>query len=369
MLQWTRAKLDQPGVGGTGGSFEPYRELLAALDRYHTFAKRDPDDAGLVSSLRQIVHWAGRQLDGYPTETRNAAVSEVRGAASDEVGRLLLANVERTGQQLRTAPSYQVAEAVLAAADDYLAEFDTTPEAGQVSNVREEALRYKHDNNLFVNTGSSKEHNLSSERNFYTHPRSAVPADVNCALCTAAAVVTAVTGTLVTTDAIVRQLHPLPALSGPATSALGDLDYAVVYQHPESFFRIGRTLQGGSSMADLPRIVAVNIKAAEGIKTAVRQYGVSVLGGQSPSMRVAEAKSEMMLPRYQGCVFAVLVESAGHWNLARRTRDGVLFVDYQTDHVDRHGPQTGANPQMGVKPAGQRDLGEQHDVTFLAFTR
>ncbi|HCT80099.1 MAG TPA: hypothetical protein DGT23_26745 [Micromonosporaceae bacterium] len=192
------------------------------------------------------------QLTEYPSEARNAAVTTVRRAAYDEVERVLLAAVDRADQQLGATPSFQTAEAVLFAADEYLREFGTTANAAAL-------------------------------------PTSA------------------------------RRL----------------------YQHPETFTQLGRTLQGGSSMADLAKTVRVNVEAADGTRHAVRLFGVSDRGGQPFAVRVAEAKQAMMLPRYQGCVFAVLVESAGHWNLARRTPDGVVFVDYQTDRVDKQGHRRG----------------------------
>lgn len=216
--------------------------------------------------------------------------------------------------------------------------------------------------------GYTEVHNLSSERNYHIKPRGAVPADINCALCTTAAVVTNVTGRLVTTDAVVRALHPNPTLAVPAAAALqsGPLDYARLYQHPETFNRrsIGRTLQGGT--ADASRINQTNLLAAAGIKEAVGLFGVSAQGGQPTSVKVGHAKQMMMSPRYDGCVFAVLVESAGHWNFARKGETGIEFIDYQSDRPDKQGLTGGVTPQLGVTST---DLGGAQDVIFLAFGR
>lgn len=364
-FNWTRAELDKRGVGDIGGSFEPYRNLLGTLDRYETFSKRDADAPGLETILNEVIHWANRQLTDYPSEARNTAVAKVRDAAR---GALLGASVDRAHKQYLAAPSFHAAEVVLLAAHEYLTAFAVAAEGEEhVRRIRKAVLDDKAARKLFLNTGYTTEHNLSAERTYWSKTRGAVPADINCALCTAAAVVTNVTGKLVTTDEVVRKLYPKPELADPAQKALDSsgLDYAQLYQHPESFTRIGRTLQGGGSMADLSKTTTANNRAASGIRAAVvKHFGVSDRGGEPDSMRVEQARKMMLSPKYDGCVFAVLVESAGHWNFARRTETGVVFVDYQSDRDDMQGPQGGANPQMGVK---NQDLGDKHDVTFLAF--
>lgn len=97
-------------------------------------------------------------------------------------------------------------------------------------------------------------------------------------------------------------------------------------------------------MADLSKTVTVNVKAADGIKKVAQRFGVAEQGTQSAAMPFAEAVQAMLQPKYDGCVFAVLVVSAG--------------------------PQIGNTPQMGVKAtAAARDLGNQQNVSFLAFSR
>ncbi|MER5642433.1 hypothetical protein ABT095_36530 [Kitasatospora sp. NPDC002227] len=370
MLEWTREKLDRRDAGDIGGSFEPYRELLAALDRYAKAAPRDPDDQALAALLRVIIGHARNQLERHPAEARNLAVRAVHDAAQAELERLLRTAVERAAQRLSAAPGYHAAESVLFATDDYRREFDGHAHAGQVAARRQEALNYKFETFQYVNTASTGEHNVSADRHYLTRTRMVVPAKVNCALCTAAGVATSLTGRLVSTDALVRHLYPNPdeVLSGDADRALvaDGLDYAKVYQHPESFNRIGRTLTGG--MADVSSTSLVNSQAAEGMRRALQRLGVPALGERSATMTAAEAKRVMTQSEYEGCVFAVLLVSAGHWNAARRTASGLRFIDYQTDHVGWDGARSGPNPQKGMDPApARRDLGDEETVSFTAF--
>ncbi|MEV6279670.1 hypothetical protein [Nocardia sp. NPDC051832] len=370
MLKWTRANLDVTGVGNIGTSNTEYQELLTALDLYVVSSKADPDDPGLVPILRQVRGRADQQLTRHPAEERNAAVTRVRDDAHAETGRVLLAAVHRADRAMTSDPSFQHADAVLLTADAYLREFATTTDAAAVVAIRDQIMHHKMTHAMLLNDASTEECNLVADKWYYNKPRPAVPADINCGLCTTAAVITAVTGDFVTTADVVRKIHPAPQLAEPAKKGLAGRDYATVYQHPESFVSFGRNLQGGDSMADLSKTAAVNAKAAEGIKSAAQQFGVTAQGPQSPQLSFAEAAQAMLQPTYDGCVFAVLVVSAGHWNFARRTPDGLVFVDYQTDRRDKQGPQIGTTPQMGVKAtAAERDLGSKQNVTFLAFSR
>lgn len=370
MLKWTRANLDVPGVGNIGASNTQYQQLLTALDLYGVSSKADPDDPGLVPVLRQVRERAQQQLTQHPGEERNAAVTQVRNDAHTETGRVLLANVNRADRAMTADPSFQHADAVLLAADAYLREFAGSGDAASVVAIRDLIIHHKMTHAMLLNDGSTVECNLVADKWYYNKPRMAVPADINCGLCTAAAVITAVTGSFVTTADVVRRIYPAAPLVDAARTGLAGRDYATVYQHPESFVSFGRNLQGGSNMADLAKTVTVNAKAADGIKAVAQQFGVTEQGTQSTALPFADAVQAMLQPKYDGCVFAVLVVSAGHWNFARRTPDGLVFVDYQTDRPDKQGPQIGTNPQMGVKAtAAQRDLGDQQTVTFLAFSR
>ncbi|WP_019929733.1 hypothetical protein [Nocardia sp. BMG111209] len=370
MLKWTRANLDTPGVGNIGPSNTQYEQLLTALDLYADAGKTDPDDQSLVPVLRQVRDRAEQQLTQHPTEERNAAVARVRDDAHTETGRVLLATVHRADRAMTADPNFRHADAVLLATDAYLREFAKTDDATIVAEIRDRIMYHKMTHAMLLNTGSTAECNLVADKWYYTKPRMAVPADINCGLCTAAAVITAVTGSFVTTSDVVRMLSPNPQLVDAAKTGLAGRDYATVYQHPESFVRFDRTLQGGNSMADLAKTAEVNVKAAAGIKKVAQMFGVAEQGTQSDALPFAEAVQAMLQPTYEGCVFAVLIASAGHWNLARRTPDGLVFVDYQTDRPDRQGPQIGTTPQMGVKPiAAERDLGTKQNVSFLAFSR
>lgn len=370
MLKWTRANLDVPGMGNIGASNTQYEQLLTALDLYAVASKADPDDPGLVPVLRQVRDRAEQQLTQHPTEERNAAVTQVRDDARTETGRVLLATVHRADRAMTADPNFQHADTVLLTADAYLREFIRTSDAATVVAIRDRIMYHKTTHAMLLNDASTDQCNLVADRWYYTRPRPAIPADINCGLCTAAAVITAVTGSFVTTSDVVRMMHPAPELADAAKTGLAGRDYATVYQHPESFVSFSRTLQGGSSMADLSKTVTVNVKAADGIKTAAQRFGVAEQGTQSAALPFAEAVQAMLQPKYDGCVFAVLVVSAGHWNFARRTPDGLVFVDYQTDRPDKQGPQIGTTPQMGVKPtAAQRDLGYQQNISFLAFSR
>lgn len=365
-LDWTRGKLDQPGLGAIGGSSEPYRNLLAALDRYAATSGHDPDNLVVVPVLRDVIRWADRQLDEHPEEARNTAVAHVQSDAQNEVGRVMVVEVERAHHEYQSTPlTFASSEAVLIAANTYLREFGAD-DAPHVLQIRDAVQDDRARSNLTLNTGYTEEHNLSAVATYHSKPRAAVPAEINCALCTAAAVITNVTGHVVTTGAIVRRLYP-PPLNLPAgpQQALNSqqLDYSRVYQHPEIFNQLGRTLQGG--MADVSRTVRVNIAAADGIKQTVERYGVQSKGGERRTLPFTDARREMLSSRYDGCVFAVLVESAGHWNFARRTDHGLLFVDYQSDSEDMWGPDAGDTPRMGVKV---EDLGAGHNMSFMAFS-
>ena len=113
----------------------------------------------------------------------------------------------------------------------------------------------------------------------------------------------------------------------------------------------------------LVELVAVDA-APDRATRAVKLFGVSARG-QTSGVPFAWARQTMVSPTYQGCVFAVLVESGGHWNFARRTTSGLEFVDYQSDNEAMQGPEGGATPQMGVTTT---DLGEYHTVSFIAFS-
>jgi hypothetical protein len=86
-LAWTRDTLDRPGVGAVGGSFEPYRNILAALDKYHTFAT-DPDDPSVVRLLEEIVQWCEVQRERHGDEARNAAVGKLLDDTQAEIARV-----------------------------------------------------------------------------------------------------------------------------------------------------------------------------------------------------------------------------------------------------------------------------------------
>lgn len=366
MLTWTRANLDVAGVGNIEPSNTQYEQLLTALDLYEVASKADPDDPAVLPVLRQVRERAQQQLTQHPGEGRNAAVTRVRDDATAEVGRVLLVAVHRSDRVMTGDPSYQHADAVLLAADAFLREFAISADAATVVAIRDRIMDHKRSHAMLLNDGRTEECNLVADKWYNTRIRPAVPADINCGLCTAAAVITSVTGDFVTTSDVVRKRHPAPELHPLAQAGLAGRDYATVYQHPESFVSFGRNLQGGSSMADLAKTANVNIKAADGIKNIAQQFGVTEQGTQSDPLPFADAVRAMLQPKYDGCVFAVLVVSAGHWNFARRTPDGLVFVDYQTDRPDKQGPQIGTTPQMGV--AAQRNLGAQQNISFLAFS-
>ncbi|MEV0251668.1 hypothetical protein AB0H76_34120 [Nocardia sp. NPDC050712] len=342
---------------------------MTALDLYEVSSKADADDQSLVPVLRQVRERAQQQLTQHPAEERNAAVTKVRDDAHTETGRVLLAAVHRADRVMTGDPNFQHADAILLAAEAYLREFAKTADAATVVEIRDRIIEHKMTHAMLLNDASTVECNLVADKWYYNKPRSAVPADINCGLCTAAAVITAVTGSFVTTADVVRKIHPAPQLGDAAKTGLAGRDYAKVYQHPETFVSFGRNLQGGSSMADLTKTVAVNVKAADGIKSVAQQFGVTAQGPQSAAQPYAQAVQEMLQPKYDGCVFAVLVASAGHWNFARRTPDGLVFVDYQTDRPGKQGPQIGTTPQLGVKDtAAERDLGDRQNASFLAFS-
>lgn len=369
MLNWTRANLDVPGVGNTEASNTQYQQLLTALDLYEVSSKADPDDQALMPVLRQVRERAQQQLIQHPLEQRNAAVTRVRDDAYAEIGRVLLTTVHRADRAMTGDPSFQHADAVLLAVDAYLREFGGTNDAATVVAIRDRIMYHKMTHAMLLNAGATEEWNLVADKWYYNRPRAAVPADINCGLCTAAAVITAVTGNFVTTADVVRRIHPAPTLVDAARAGLQGRDYATIYQHPESFVSFGRNLQGGNNIADIAKTVEVNVKAAEGIKNVAQQFGVAEQGRQAVALSFPDAVQAMLQPQFDGCVFAVLVVSAGHWNFARRTPDGLVFVDYQTDRPDKQGPQIGVTPQLGVKAtAADRNLGNQQKVSFLAFS-
>jgi hypothetical protein len=361
MLTWTRRTLDVPDVGAIGGSFGEYRELLAALDRYES-AARDlgPDDPAVLDCIQKIVLWSDQQLISHPTEARNEAVRKVRAAAYAEVARVAY-------PAFTSAPSYDTAEAVLLAANACLetpADPSFATVADRVQGYRTAVLQYKAGSAGFLNTGDTEVRSLRANRLYYSKPNAATPADVNCGLCTAAAVLTNLTHNLTTTDAVVQAIHPAPNLTAAIVTDLHNLHttYARVYQHPEAFDQLDRTLTGGGG--DLVRFDAVNASMTAGIRRVVTGRGFACVGQLDSRLPVPDARRLMLERKYDGCVFAVLVVSEGHWNYARKTDRGIEFIDYQTDRPDMQGPVAGPSPQMGVK---HRDLGEGPQVTFLAF--
>jgi hypothetical protein len=357
MFEWTRAKLDRPDAGAVGGSYGEYRELLAALDRHELAAKDGPHAPAALKCLQKIISWSDAQLLEHPTEARNAAVRKVRAAAYAELTEVALA-------AFNAAQSYATAEAVLLAANACL---ETPPDgatADQVKQHRSAALQYKKNNNLFLNTGYRDELNFRTDKFYNTRPRMGVPADLNCGLCTAAAVITNLNGNPMTTDVLVGTMRTAPSDPTVVTALQNDKhDWKRVYQHPEIFAGLERTLT--NSLADASKIEGVNDSMTQGIKKeVVDRYHRTFVGEQKIAVPVPDARRQMLDPKYDGCVFAILVVSDGHWNYAHKTEHGLEFVDYQTDRQDDIGPVAGASPQMGVK---QCSLGEKQNVTFMAF--
>jgi hypothetical protein len=102
-FDWTDSKLENFKIAGyddvtgdlidikvnTGGSFGSYRKILGELRRYQMVKEKSgPDARGLISILRDIELWSLNQLNSYPNENRNKAVSVLIIDTRNEIQRL-----------------------------------------------------------------------------------------------------------------------------------------------------------------------------------------------------------------------------------------------------------------------------------------
>jgi hypothetical protein len=81
---WTEGAIERD-PSNTGGTFEQYRNLLAAVRRYSPTAK----DRG-VSALKDVIFWGKWHIEAHGSESRTKVVREVVAAAEQEVGELRL---------------------------------------------------------------------------------------------------------------------------------------------------------------------------------------------------------------------------------------------------------------------------------------
>jgi hypothetical protein len=81
---WTERDIEQD-PSNTGGTFEPYRNMIAALRRYRPAAA----DRG-ASALKDVILWGKRHIEQYGSESRTAVVTRVLAAAEQEVGQVRL---------------------------------------------------------------------------------------------------------------------------------------------------------------------------------------------------------------------------------------------------------------------------------------
>jgi hypothetical protein len=78
---WTEGAIEQD-PSNTGGTFEPYRNLIAAVRRYNPAA----EDRG-ASALKDIIFWGRRHIARHWRESRTAVVKRVVADAEQEIDR------------------------------------------------------------------------------------------------------------------------------------------------------------------------------------------------------------------------------------------------------------------------------------------
>ncbi len=218
-------------------------------------------------------------------------------------------------------------------------------------------------NTPHLNDASNVEENLRVDK--FRNQRSAfrIPAQINCALCTCAAVIRHITGLTLTTGDLIIRLHAQTNPDKLHQEFGGKLpaDYQRTFQHPGSLAGLGYQQVGP---ADIERINATNV---DKIQDCCQLFGVN-RGLVERHLPLAQAitRMEALLP--QGYVFAVLVAGEGHWNFAQAGPNNKLeFIDYQSDHAEFAGPATGSTPQVGIV---NRSIPAQNQLTdFVAFKR
>jgi len=192
-----------------------------------------------------------------------------------------------------------------------------------------------------INTGRSDHLNLRVDRRRHYNAVGGIPAELNCSLCTAAAVVTHATGNFTTTSDVAAEfpyrgtLHP-------------DFQADPAYQHSNTFSGDTYKKSGPANISD------INDSQIRGVISFCRdkinrgKSGILIVI-ESASQPLPNAKAEM---RAMGSeyLFAVLVEGKGHWNFAHNPSQGLEFIDYQSDHADYAGAVHGPDPMLGIRP-------------------
>ena len=82
-FNWTERAIENDPTN-TGGTFEPYRNLIAAVRRYNP----DADDRG-ASALKDVIFWGKRHIAEHGSESRTAVVRRVVDDAEEEIDRQL----------------------------------------------------------------------------------------------------------------------------------------------------------------------------------------------------------------------------------------------------------------------------------------
>lgn len=218
-------------------------------------------------------------------------------------------------------------------------------------------------NTPHLNDASNEDENLRIDRFRTKSPAFRIPAQVNCALCSCAAVIRHLTGLTLTTGDLIIRLHAETNPEGlhyEFDRKLPD-NYHQIFQHPGSLVKLGYQKVGPS---DIERINATNVAK---IQQCCQLFGIEP-GPVKRGLPLTTAMTQMQALLSQGYVFAVLVAGEGHWNFAHAGSGGELeFVDYQSDHAEFDGPASGSTPQVGIV---NRSIPANDQLTdYVAFRR
>ncbi|NER79652.1 MAG: hypothetical protein F6K42_08730 [Leptolyngbya sp. SIO1D8] len=219
-----------------------------------------------------------------------------------------------------------------------------------------------------VNDAVNQEVNLNTTSKRHYRPVTKIPAAINCALCSCAAVIRHVTGLQITTGDIIGRIYANAIPENLSQEFNGKLpaNYQSTYQHPGSFANLSYVKSTGAQAdADISVVERINVRNVEGIVNMCALFGISSIFQKTGELKemVGEMKTLM-----GNSVFAVLVAGEGHWNFAHQGASGDLeFIDYQSDHADYDGTARGSKPQVGTVNKTMK-IGDQ-ETTFIAFQK